>query len=288
MNQSIERPNQGLAHSKIPVYRISIFLLVIFLGVFLITFLGWLLKNTTDPEHTISGFDTALSSITGIIATIISLRQLQMAQETTQEQGQENKSLQKQLEGVRDEMMVEIRGLRSDLVERKIVILKHTQHVLDDEQIKQIMPDGSDIDSDRFLARIREYETYLDICEKTAVHLEQNTEQLKSLAKQAGEEAIRKLAAKEPETLKDIGLDLKDNQYSLFTDLFLYLSVWLKNSIRYDQTMPPMKRAVKDRLVYLDALQFLKEQRLKWFLVKDPIGLEILEKYLGLLINQIK
>lgn len=319
MSQVIEPEKIKIGHRKIPIYKLSILSLVIFLGVFLIVFLVWLFKNVTDPEHTISGFGTAITSVVGIIASVVSISQLGLSQRAADdaerkanEQIQDNKILQgqinqlnqasneliqdnktlqsqiNQLNQASSEVMEEIKKLRRELAERKIAVLKRANQTLDDDQVRELVSENSDINPDQFLVRVREYEAYLDSCENTAAHLEKSAKQLIALAKESGEKAIQKLAKKDAVTLNELGLDKADQKHLFYTDIFLYLSIWLKNSIRFDQEMPSMKRNIKDRSVYADALEYLKQERISWFSPKDRVGQEILKKYLGLLINQLR
>ena len=278
--------------------------MVIFLGVFLIVFLVWLLKNVTNPEHTISGFGTASTSIVGIIASIVSISQLRLSQRAADEaerkaskRSQENQTLQNQIKDLENKLdrvggglIGEMKELRNELAERKITVLKRANQPLDDQQVRELIPKNSGIDPDHFLVRVREYEAYLDSCEKIATHLdlEKIKEQLKALAKESGDKAIQKLANKDAVALNELGLDGAEQKHLFYTDIFLYLSIWLKNSIRFDQEMPSMKRKIKDRSVYADALEYLRQERIDWFLPKDQAGQEILNKYLGLLINQLR
>lgn len=302
MNQVVEPEKIKIGHRQVPIYKLSILSLVIFLGVFLIVFLVWLFKNVTDPEHTISGLGTASTSIVGIVASIVSISQLRLSQRAadeaerkTVEQSQDNKILQKQisqlenqLDQARSELMEEIKKLRNEVAERKITVLKRANQILDDDQVRELIPAKSDINPDQFLARVREYEAYLDSCEKTASHLEKNVKQLRALAKESGDKAIQKLVSKDSIALNELGLDGLEKKRLFYIDIFLYLNIWLKNSIRFDQEMPSMKRAIKDRSVYADALEYLRQERINWFSPKDPAGQEILKKYLGLLINQLR
>lgn len=302
MNQVIEPEKIKIGRRQVPIHKLSILFLVIFLGVFLTVFLTWLLKNVTDPEHTISGFGTAVTSIVGVITSIVSISQLQLSYKAVEEaktkaneRSQENQTLQNQikhlknqLDQTRGDLMGEIKKLRKEVAERKIMVLKRAGQTLDDQQIGELISKDSEINPDHFLVRIREYEAYLDSCEKTATHLETNIEQLKTLAKESGDKAIQKLANKDAMTLRELGLDRVEAKHLFYIDIFLYLSKWLKNSIRFDQEMPSMKRAIQDRSVYADALEYLRQERINWFSPKDRVGKEILKKYLGLLINQLR
>jgi hypothetical protein len=302
MNKVVESEKIEIGRRQVPIYKLSILFLIIFLGVFLIVFLTWLLKNVTNPEHTISGLGTAMTSIVGIIASIVSIGQLRLSQRAADEserkaseQSQENQTLQNQikhledqLDRVRGDLMGEIKQLRNEVAERKITVLKRAGQTLDDQQIRELIPKDYEINPDHFLVRVREYEAYLDSCEKTATHLEGNIEQLKALAKESGDKAIQKLANKDAIALSELGLDRVGQKHLFYTDIFLYLSIWLKNSIRFDQEMPSMKREIKDRSVYADALEYLRQERINWFSPKDRAGQEILKKYLGLLINQLR
>jgi hypothetical protein len=99
--------------------------------------------------------------------------------------------------------------------------------------------------------------------------------------------AIAALEDKNATLFEQLELHLDHKQKAFYGDLFLLLSVWLKNSIKYDQEMPPMRQAVLNSGLYVKALQYLRDDSKKWFLLEaNALEAEILDKYLGLLINQ--
>ncbi len=139
---------------------------------------------------------------------------------------------------------------------------------------------------------LERYNDYLGISEKTAQSIEElgkekNIKRIIPLVKGACDQVIGDLRIHNESDYFRLRLDNKEIRQGFYKDIFLYITVWLKNSIKYDLAMPAIEdRVVNDRLLYIGVFKILREEKSHELGSDSLHSGEIISKYLGLLINQ--
>lgn len=142
--------------------------------------------------------------------------------------------------------------------------------------------------------RLQEYEQISPISRELSEHLEheETQYQLKALAKEACNYAMEHT---DKEVCKSLNLREQNARYQFYTDVYFYLRVWLKNSIEYDMEMPDIGRSIKNVSIYLKAFEFLRSERVDYFLVPEehlqsnPHELvKVISQYLDALIEKLE
>jgi hypothetical protein len=120
-------------------------------------------------------------------------------------------------------------------------------------------------------------------------------EQLKALAKEACDYALKHADNASKHTLEKMNLLEREMLYKFYGDIYCYLRVWLKNSIQFGMQMPDIGRSMPEASIYIDALQFLRDERIEYFLISksesiaiDRTSAKLIRHYLDSLITALK
>lgn len=134
--------------------------------------------------------------------------------------------------------------------------------------------------------KIREFKEDSDARQEAVKCLSHDDDQLKALAKEAGDFALKK------HSLESLGMsdyEREESKYPLYGDIYLYLKTWLSSSLKYNQSMPlqVIRRAIPDRRPYIVALSFIKNERINYFSLSSEASKKVVIKFLDALIQQL-
>lgn len=252
--------------ARFPIINVMIAVLAIVTICTLSFFIRWFLAEVKEPADQISGMALGLTFVTSMAGLIWFLFQ--------QNQKEANTSKESAEEVFKSRILL-IRKSRTD-----------AEEVLTDDELIALMPPQLQAKSKFYIQESRLFEDYLDICQSVADHLSSNEQQLEIIAKAAADDVLNKLRATQ---LERLGLVSEASREGFYSDLYLYLKVWLVLSIEYLQPMPTsrIQRSVVDRRLYTETFTYIRDERIQWFHLPDRSSEEIVKEYLQVLICKL-
>lgn len=244
MVSSAQQASQYSWNSKRLSALLVLLLCVVALCVALL--LNWVFNEVQDEANKIAGLTllvTIISSSAGAIWTI--LEKKNSAQISLKN---------RQISDSEDELL-------KTRVTKLLSALKHMEKSLSDEDIINLLTDSQKEQAQDYLNKVREIETYFSLCQEISLNLgaDQYDDRLQEIAQTATDDF---LDSKEKIYLESLNLTSEgENRYPIYEDIYLYLKVWLQNSIEYDVCMPDIDRQIQQRNIYTSIIENIRSQK---------------------------
>lgn len=115
---------------------------------------------------------------------------------------------------------------------------------------------------------------------------DRGTEQLQRIAKEACDQA---LIEENQVYLQAFNLTRPETRISFYGDVYLYLKGWLISSIEADEAMPEenIETSIPEIQFYINAINFIKTNRVEWLFLNDRASEEIVREYLQDLVDRL-
>lgn len=213
----------------------SFVLLLCVVALCAILLLDWVVNDVQDEANKIAGLTlliSVISSSAGAVWTVLEKRN--SAQISLKN---------RQISDSEDELL-------TTRATKLLLVLKRMDKSLSDEDIINLLTDSQREQAQDYLNKVRQIETYFSLCQEISLNLgaEQYDERLQEIAQTATDDF---LDSKDKTYLESLNLTNKgENRYPIYEDIYLYLKVWLKNSIEYDVCMPGINHQVHQRSIY--------------------------------------
>jgi len=236
--------------------------------------LNWILNEVQDEANKIAALTllvTIISSSSGAVWTI--LEKKNSAQISLKNQ---------QISDSEDELL-------KTRVTKLLSALKRINKSLSDEDIINLLTDSQKEQAQDYLNKVREIETYFSLCQEVSLNLgaDQYDDRLQEISQTATDEF---LDSKDKTYLESLKLANEgENRYPIYEDIYLYLKVWLQNSIEYDICMPDIGRQIHQKRIYISIIENIRGQRyLDMFPISGVESKDIIRKFLGVLIDMLE
>ncbi len=256
--------------------RLSILfiLLLCVVALCVVLLFDWVINDVQDEANKIAGLGllaTIVSSSAGAVWTVLEKRN-----------GAQITLKNRQISDSEDELL-------KAQVTKLLSALKLMGKSLSDEDILNLLTDSQREQAQDYLNKVREIETYFSLCQEISLNLgsDQFDERLQEIAQTVTDDF---LDSQDKIYLESLNLTNEgSNRHPLYEDIYLYLKVWLQNSIEYDVCMPDIDRQIQQRNIYTSIIETMRNQKyLDMFPVSGVECQDIIRKFLGVLTDMLE
>lgn len=270
-----------------PAYSLTLFILVIGTLTFFFIAIPSLILLHNDGKL-VEGLGVVMSALAVVGPLAFGIYQLKVdASEAALKQSESSReSLRLQL--IKNIIFINIGNEEEALKAKNISLPGDQLRVVDlsDEEIQKMISSELPDHPELVLSEARRIADHVDTCRSIAKHLVGVSEQLKFLAVEAADETLASLTI---ERLKRLGLEDYNARGNFYEDIYLYLRVWLKNSIEFDMPMPEdrIKQFSLDRKLYLDTVTLVRDSKIDQLGLTDERQINLVRRYLNILIDRL-